>query len=245
MSEGVVMSNKLGFDLELFKQGWKAIDSEGYEYTYECICEKCSEYNRLVVRKVDSETVTTRAIDGRFDQRGTSLLDFAYIVDETEYPLFTKTSDGIIVRWDSYDEGTVVHAGDNTILVLGSKVSYPKHTNEVWTDKRKHYLAFKLPESYTQWSGGMCPVSATTKVDVILRRGAKLYNDVSHDLRWNYSGEPDDIVAYKLSEKEETFVLAFDKASVKHHHMSSARVMLKSYQEAKCPHWTVIQEFKA
>lgn len=236
----------LKFDLDLFKQGWRAIDSEGFEYDYVSICEKCSEYNRLLVLKIDSETVTARSIDGRFSPRDASMLDLAYVIDETEYPLFTRNSNGsAIVRWDSYDEGTVVHSEHDTILALGSKVSYPKHTSELWVDRWKHHLAFSLPKSYTAWSGGMCPVSATNKVDVILKSGTKLYNNVSHDLRWNYSGEPDDIVAYRLSEEEETFVLAFDKANVKHHHMSSPRVMLKSHWKEHCPHWTVIQEFKA
>lgn len=239
------MSGILSLDLDLFKAGWVAVDRRNKEYTYVGLCEKCSEYNRLIVLENSVGTPTTRSFEGKFYNGGDSELDLVAIIDPTEYPLFTSNSDGVVVRWENYDEGVVVHPGDNTILVLGNKINHPKHNNEVWIGRWKRHLAFNIPDSYTSWLGGMCPVSATTKVDVILRSGTKLYNDVSSELRWSYSGEPNDVVAYRLSKEEETFVLAFDKANVKHHNMSSARVMLKSYQESQCPHWTVIKEFKA
>ena len=168
------MSDKLGFDLDLFKAGWRAVDSEGFEYDYVGICEKCSEYNRLVVSKIDSGSVTARSLDGKFDQRDASLLDLAHIVDETEYPIYTEDSQGNIVRWDSFVKATYVYPQEKVKSLV---IQLPPHSNETfWMSRWKDHLDFNIPKDYSRWLGGNLELPPETRVDVILRNHRKLFN---------------------------------------------------------------------
>jgi len=55
----------------------------------------------------------------------------------------------------------------------------------------------EIPEGFTPWSGGECPVDGLTKVQILLRCGATS-TGAAYACRWPHLGNDDDIIAYKV-----------------------------------------------
>jgi len=63
----------------------------------------------------------------------------------------------------------------------------------------------EIPEGFTRWDGGECPVGPRDRVQVILRDGDRCYSEGywAGALRWGHPAFPDnyrdaDIIAYRV-----------------------------------------------
>lgn len=59
-----------------------------------------------------------------------------------------------------------------------------------------------IPEGFTPWTGGVCPVNQNDVVDIVLRRGNTLYNNVAGNLCWlndDVFSESSHIIGYKVT----------------------------------------------
>lgn len=58
----------------------------------------------------------------------------------------------------------------------------------------------EIPEGFTPWAGGACPVDAKARVEFIMRAGDTNKIAPASVLRWNDAGLDDDIIAYRVIE---------------------------------------------
>ena len=63
--------------------------------------------------------------------------------------------------------------------------------------------AVSIPDGFTKWEGGECPVSPETMVEYIMRRVTRVNGpDIARDLKWKHLGLEFDIIAYRVIEKK-------------------------------------------
>jgi len=65
-------------------------------------------------------------------------------------------------------------------------------------------LAYRvvIPDGFTPWAGGHCPVDLDTRVQLMLRNGDKPSSAAS-DCRWLHCGDGEDIIAYRVVDGKE------------------------------------------
>lgn len=74
--------------------------------------------------------------------------------------------------------------------------------NPSWVPSREYRIkpAVEIPEGFTPWEGGLCPVDEKSIVEIILRRGAN-NRDRAGLFIWSNSDHQSDIIAYKVVKK--------------------------------------------
>lgn len=58
----------------------------------------------------------------------------------------------------------------------------------------------KIPEGFTPWAGGACPVDLDKKVRFVLRNGPGQDSAAARHLRWEHGDRPSDIIGYRVIE---------------------------------------------
>lgn len=93
----------------------------------------------------------------------------------------------------------------------GAKIQYLAQDGLTWIDtdrpgwcERDTYrikLSVEIPEGFTPFEGGECPVDPSCIVEILLRNGKTNKNNFGHSadlFRWNHAGVEHDIIAYKV-----------------------------------------------
>lgn len=77
-------------------------------------------------------------------------------------------------------------------------------TRELWWQTRAYRR--HLPRlGWTVWYGGTCPIPKWVDHQVLLRNGQTYEDADAPTWSWSVTGEPDDIVGYRLLSKEEVY----------------------------------------
>ena len=66
-------------------------------------------------------------------------------------------------------------------------------------------MSIEIPEGFTKWDGGECPVGPRDLVQVVFRDGDRCQGYAAGALRWDHPAFPDgyadaDIIAYRVIE---------------------------------------------
>lgn len=93
----------------------------------------------------------------------------------------------------------------------GAKIQYLAQDGLTWIDtdrpgwcERDTYRikpSVEIPEGFTPFDGGECPVDPSCIVEILLRNGKTNKNNFGYSadlFRWNHTGVENDIIAYKV-----------------------------------------------
>jgi hypothetical protein len=93
----------------------------------------------------------------------------------------------------------------------GAKIQYLAQDGLTWIDtdrpgwcERDTYrikLSVEIPEGFTPFEGGECPVDPSCIVEILLRNGETNKNNFGYSadlFRWDHTGVEHDIIAYKV-----------------------------------------------
>jgi len=63
--------------------------------------------------------------------------------------------------------------------------------------------ALSIPEGFTKWDGGECPVAPKAIIEYIMRKVTRVIGpDIARDLKWKHRGLEFDIIAYRVIPKK-------------------------------------------
>lgn len=89
-------------------------------------------------------------------------------------------------------EGDIIYAADGKACLAQRHYEYPGSWS--WTPPKP-----QIPEGFTPWSGGECPVAPDTEVEVLLAHEESHWNiDKAKSWRWSASCSGTDIIAYRV-----------------------------------------------
>lgn len=85
-------------------------------------------------------------------------------------------------------------------LLAKSKKREPDAVPAVATETKPRPMALPDDDGWIKWEANGRPVAREARVDIRNRAGRIFVGEVAGDLRWSQTGQPHDIVAYRVSE---------------------------------------------
>lgn len=126
-----------------------------------------------------------------------------------QYPIYKKwVAGGLIVKFTELTKGEVIEAGASYYQV-GYIATFSAHTCKEWQDwTPPEAETVAIPEGFTPWHGGECPVPSNARIDAVFEDGHANSNSKVLVFNWKHGDDINNLIAYRLSEQPTAETLA-------------------------------------
>ena len=117
--------------------------------------------------------------------------------------IYMKSREGYGIRHESWPNSTYEYRDVDAecIGILGKVQQCPSCFN-TYTKGDGWEEYYEIPEGFTRWEGGECPVDPDGEVRYMLRFDDMVRTGNSTALMWSHNGSGSDIIAYKVIREE-------------------------------------------